>query len=85
MCMRVPVCVHAVTHICYTSYIPKPQPHILGLSAEHCDSAPPAFGLFVYLFIYIPSPVLLAGAGEGNYWCGTAGEEANLSLGTSEV
>lgn len=43
-------------------------------------------GHSIYLFIYLHSfLVFLAGAWEGNYWCGTAGEEANLSVGTSEV
>lgn len=40
----------------------------------------------IYLFICLHSFLLfLAGAWEGNYWCGTAKEGANLSVGTSEV
>lgn len=47
------------------------------LYANSYNSAPQTF-------IYLHSFLLLL-AGECNYWCGTAGEEANLKSGFSEV
>lgn len=87
MCACIRVCVCVLTKSCDTPYIPANfHTSIFGLNKWLQSTVTLPLRHSIYLFICLHSFILfLAGAGEGNYWCGTAGEEANLSVGTSEV
>lgn len=80
-------CTCAYKQLCYHSISPPVFLLVYSAWTSWCTAlwpCPPRHS--IYLFICLHSFLLfLAGTGEGNYWCGTAGEEANLSLGTSEV
>lgn len=83
-----PMCMH----ICVCMFLQSPSIHshfhtsILSLNKWVQSTVTLPLRHSIYLFICLHSfLLLLAGDGEGNYWCGTAGGEANLSVGTSEV
>lgn len=82
MCMQL----HVPTNKLWFSNI-RPiliSPYVVGTSGSKILWLCPSGILFI-CFFYHSFPLFLSGVGEGNYWCGTEGEEANLSLGTSEV